>query len=1315
MSRRFFTSRSIKWIAGAMALSLLLLLLLLVLAASQLEYLVKRLANPYLADAGISIEALRLSSSDLMALKLPMALLKVDGNLVRLDDLQLTLAEDWLSAPMGLTQIDSLSVRRAEVSLSQDYFDNLGREQESGASSALNMGALPQIALGEVGFNLLGKQASSLKTQPLGLKLDYLNLDNQGRLTGALSFYQAPLLSLAATLEKTRWRLDSRLEFEPLGQLIGELSMLTSTAGPSKPKPDTSPAQQASNVSEASGVSDMPSLSKAPALVTALHDVNQRLTEIFTLSGSLSSRGELDLIKGELHSSHEFDGLKIQLKQLAGQTLSPELSITVTGQGQAKQESANLTQSSHAQSSQAQSMILGLNGPLNDLHLTLSPTLVTSNTSLEQLGELAGESESVAALLTALKAQSHDKKSHDKQAHDKQAPDMRAPNQRSADEHTTKLSLELGQEMSDEDALDFSLQDVDLQLGVLTAKVETQGLMLAAKLEKARLEHVSQPKSASNPDSDPQSKPTSAWQLTGNWQLDAALKQPLCLILPPYPETGNGCQDRAKNETNIDNRLTLAKANLKLEGELDARQADATDDSTNDSPGSSAINLTLAGELNLAQPEFNHRDLKVGAHSITTEIPAPLNLSINTRPELKLNLDWQGLKVAIDGHHLSWPAMQEMANKEPKAQLTSKQTRTTFGAGHFTFIPGKPLLAELASFMSITHSPHLTLPQASIPEVSLANTSMTDASITGASKTERVAKPLERELTASEFVLEARQPMRLDAQAVVLPPVGLKVIALAASEQKAVKGKDQEQAQAQVKTTQVKTTQVRTTRVNLDELSLATQTIALTPKATKAGTEAENAAATLSQSTLSQSTLSLSPDALLAFPWQSEVNYQLTNLKVSEESVRLNKLRRKTLLKLPSTSLSQSLHWQGALQTFGSSGTKSAAAYEYEPGSESSKILIQSEHDGLVKDSSPGYQLATEERWNLDGLPFYSEHLLALTHSLKPSLLTGEFTLASDANELMKRVTRMQGTSLENPLIGDINLTSKHSLNWHGDRMDFAFALTPEVKLSEGSYNALPFEQAEFTGQCQLDGVKAPHSQTAKLACEPLSLKVAAFNPGVLITDINAHARLELDLTQGETEAAVGAQTSAELALSGADVKLDARANTLGGEILLPIFNLNLGAPSSAYLVLQGLDLEQLLAAQPQTGIYADGIFDGVLPVQLEHGQVSITNGQLAARTPGGLIKVDDNPAVLQMRLSQPYLDFAFSALEELHYTQLSSSFDMAPNGDALLKVQVKGRAKDIERPIHLNYAQEENMLQLLKSLQIGDRLQSEIERAMAN
>ncbi len=130
-------------------------------------------------------------------------------------------------------------------------------------------------------------------------------------------------------------------------------------------------------------------------------------------------------------------------------------------------------------------------------------------------------------------------------------------------------------------------------------------------------------------------------------------------------------------------------------------------------------------------------------------------------------------------------------------------------------------------------------------------------------------------------------------------------------------------------------------------------------------------------------------------------------------------------------------------------------------------------------------------------------------------------------------------------------------------------------------------------------------------------------------------------------------------------------------------------------------------------GLYADGTFDGVLPVDLIDGKVSVSGGRLAARAPGGLITLSGNPAVDQMRTSQPYLDFAFSTLEHLEYSELASTFDMEPSGDAILNVNVKGHTIGIERPIHLNYSQEENMLLLLKSLQIGDKLQTQIEQSM--
>ena len=55
----------------------------------------------------------------------------------------------------------------------------------------------------------------------------------------------------------------------------------------------------------------------------------------------------------------------------------------------------------------------------------------------------------------------------------------------------------------------------------------------------------------------------------------------------------------------------------------------------------------------------------------------------------------------------------------------------------------------------------------------------------------------------------------------------------------------------------------------------------------------------------------------------------------------------------------------------------------------------------------------------------------------------------------------------------------------------------------------------------------------------------------------------------------------------------------------------------------------------------------------------------------------------------------------------------MQNNGDAQFNIAVKGKSRDIERPIHLNYAHEENLIQLYRSTQIGNQLQSNIEKSV--
>nr|WP_283102826.1 YdbH domain-containing protein [Shewanella abyssi] len=285
----------------------------------------------------------------------------------------------------------------------------------------------------------------------------------------------------------------------------------------------------------------------------------------------------------------------------------------------------------------------------------------------------------------------------------------------------------------------------------------------------------------------------------------------------------------------------------------------------------------------------------------------------------------------------------------------------------------------------------------------------------------------------------------------------------------------------------------------------------------------------------------------------------------------------------------------------------------------------------------------------------------------------------------------------------------------------FSLTLKPHVADIQGSFANLPFEGGNINTQCQYQWQQLQsQSQISKFNCDDIKLSLQAFNPGVLITDIEAEAAVSFstDSSQIPTESTSNGQHNlalpAELfGVQQASVNLTAKGDLLGGQLLIPQFQLNLKQPSSAYFVMQQIDLEQLLEIQPQVGIYADGIFDAVLPVTLENGKAAISGGQIAARAPGGLIAVSGNPAVDQMRLSQPYLEFAFSALEHLQYSELSSSFDMDSLGNAILKVNVKGKSRGIERPIHLNYSQEENMLQLLKSLQIGNNLQNQIENSL--
>ncbi|MEL4274685.1 YdbH domain-containing protein [Shewanella xiamenensis] len=408
---------------------------------------------------------------------------------------------------------------------------------------------------------------------------------------------------------------------------------------------------------------------------------------------------------------------------------------------------------------------------------------------------------------------------------------------------------------------------------------------------------------------------------------------------------------------------------------------------------------------------------------------------------------------------------------------------------------------------------------------------------------------------------------------------------------------------------------------------------------------------------------------------KNTLHWQAKQLSIEKQLSAKGRTRKQTVLKLDNLALVQDLHWKNNT-------------------------------------------LIGNEQWQVGNVQLQSHHQLQIANANLPLLLTGQWVVDTSMTEALSLLNQTQPLPTEFNVTGQNQLQAQFKLTHQPEQTQFAMQITQSMTELEGFYKDTLFEGGKLQAQCEFtwgQSYKMPQASgdfnmLTRLNCPQTIMTFKLFDPGFPLTDIEVNADIILDR---DTEKLPDNWLQQLTGLSDTDVSMTAKGNVLSGQFLLPDFNLKLQEKSHAYLLLQGMDLEEVLRIQPQIGIYADGIFDGVLPVDLVDGKVSISGGQLAARAPGGLIAISGNPAVDQMRQSQPYLDFVFSALEHLEYSQLSSSFDMDQTGDANLLVEVKGRSKGIERPIHLNYSHEENMLQLFRSLQIGNDLQDRIEKSV--
>lgn len=175
-----------------------------------------------------------------------------------------------------------------------------------------------------------------------------------------------------------------------------------------------------------------------------------------------------------------------------------------------------------------------------------------------------------------------------------------------------------------------------------------------------------------------------------------------------------------------------------------------------------------------------------------------------------------------------------------------------------------------------------------------------------------------------------------------------------------------------------------------------------------------------------------------------------------------------------------------------------------------------------------------------------------------------------------------------------------------------------------------------------------------------------------------------------------------------------ARLDLLGGQVSGEQIPIDLNSEQHAFqLDVDGLSLADVVALQQTEGLAASGRLDGRIPVRIDPAGLTVSDGRLAARAPGGYIRYAPAGGSQSLEQAAPGTEVVFKILDDLQYQSLEVKADYTVDGNLLLNLAIKGRSPKLERtrPVHINLNLEQNILTLLKSLRYVDGLNEALDK----
>lgn len=147
-------------------------------------------------------------------------------------------------------------------------------------------------------------------------------------------------------------------------------------------------------------------------------------------------------------------------------------------------------------------------------------------------------------------------------------------------------------------------------------------------------------------------------------------------------------------------------------------------------------------------------------------------------------------------------------------------------------------------------------------------------------------------------------------------------------------------------------------------------------------------------------------------------------------------------------------------------------------------------------------------------------------------------------------------------------------------------------------------------------------------------------------------------------------------------------------------------------IAFKDLSLAEIVKLDTKDRVKGNGTLDGEVPILITKEGFAIDNGNLKARSPGGSLQYRDETSAAVAQ-SNENLNIALKALENFEFNHLESGVTYEPDGKLVFALRLQGRNPNLYdgKPVHFNINVEQNVLQLLKSLQIAEELDKSIDR----